>query len=46
MLSFPVHTRHQGQGEGREAEAVLAPWPPSQRTQVKETTETSNNNLH
>jgi hypothetical protein len=34
LLTFLVHLGHQGQGEGWEAEAVLAPRPSSQGTQV------------
>ena len=36
MLAVPLHPGDQGQGEGREAEAVPAPRPPSQGDQVKD----------
>merc|ERR1712241_1106920 len=34
LLSVPEHTRHHGQGEGREAEAVFAAWSSGQGAQV------------
>ena len=34
MLPVPVHPEDHRQGEGREAEAVSAPWSPSQGVEV------------
>ncbi len=36
LLAVPLHPRHQGQGEGREAEAVPSSRPPGQGAEVKD----------
>ncbi len=36
LLPVPVHPQDHRQGEGREAEAVPAPWPPGMDIRVKE----------
>jgi hypothetical protein len=33
LLQILVHIGHQSQGQGREAETITSPKPPSQRTQ-------------